>query len=149
MSKETFDYSEQYKNFYEAWGKTMTEAMDVWRANPLLFNEGADEGPDKTAHYKKLYEAWEKSSSEIMETWVNSPLFASNIGKAVEKSSEIKKYFDEVVEKTLKNMRFPSKSDIDRVLSSINNLEAKMNDLSDKIDDMNQARNPSKKRTRS
>ena len=70
-----------------------------------------------------------------METWVNSPLFASNIGKAVEKSSEIKKYFDEVVEKTLKNMRFPSKSDIDRVLSSINNLEAKMNDLSDKIDD--------------
>lgn len=139
MSKEDFDYSEQYKNFYEAWEKTMTEAMDIWRDNPL-FSEEAGEGADMAQHYKKFYETWESSSSEIMEKWVNSPLFASNIGKALQKSSELKKYFDDAVEKTLKNMNFPSKNDVDRVLSSINNLEAKLNDLSDKIDDMNQPR---------
>src|SRR3972149_8255055 len=100
---------------------------------------------DYTEHYKKFYETWEKTMSEVLEKWVNSPLFAANIGKAVEKSSEFKKYFDEAVEKTLKNMRFPTKGDIDRVLASINNLEAKVNDLLDKVDDYNKPARPSKK----
>jgi hypothetical protein len=33
-------------------------------------------------------------------------------------------------------MRLPTKNDIDRVLASLNNLEAKINDLSDKIDEI-------------
>ena len=122
----------------------MTEAMDVWKSNPL-FKGDAGEGTDTAAHYKKFYETWEKSSSEIMEKWVNSPLFAANIGKAVERSSELKKYFDEAVEKTLKNMRFPTKNDVDRLHASINNLEEKINDLTDKIDDLSGPKKTTKK----
>ncbi len=147
MSKEAFDYTEHYKKFYEAWEKTMAEAMDMWKKNPVAkseSNEGNDDY-DPIAQYKKFYDTWEKSSSEVLEKWVNSPLFAANIGKAVEKSSEFKKYFDEAVEKTLKNMRFPTKGDIDRVLASINNLEAKVNDLLDKVDDYNKPARSSKK----
>ncbi|HET7290607.1 MAG TPA: poly(R)-hydroxyalkanoic acid synthase subunit PhaE [Thermodesulfobacteriota bacterium] len=147
MSKENFDYTEHYKKFYEAWEKTMSEAMDMWKKNPLAKGEAAEskEDYDPIAQYKKFYDTWEKSSSEVLEKWVNSPLFAANIGKAVEKSSEFKKYFDEAVEKTLKNMRFPTKSDIDRVLSSINNLEAKVNDLLDKMDDISKPARTTKK----
>lgn len=138
MSRESFDYTEQYKKLYEAWEKTMSEAMDVWKKNPLV-KTGVEEAEeyDPVEQYKKFYEAWEKSSSEILEKWVNSPLFAANIGKAVEKSSDLKKHFDEAVEKVLKNMRFPTKTDIDRVLASINNLEEKINDLADKIEETN------------
>lgn len=138
MGNESFDYTEQYKKLYEAWEKTMSEAMDVWKKNPLM-KTGVEEAEeyDPVEQYKKFYEAWEKSSSEILEKWVNSPLFAANIGKAVEKSSDLKKHFDEAVEKVLKNMRFPTKTDIDRVLSSINNLEEKINDLADKIEEAN------------
>lgn len=138
MSSESFDYTEQYKKLYEAWEKTMSEAMDVWKRNPLV-KSGVEEAEeyDPVEQYKKFYEAWEKSSSEILEKWVNSPLFAANIGKAVEKSSDLKKHFDEGVEKVLKNMRFPTKTDIDRVLASINNLEEKINDLADKIEEAN------------
>jgi hypothetical protein len=137
MSKEAFDYTEHYKKFYEAWEKTMSEAMNIWKKNPLKTQSvETREDYDPIAQYKKFYETWEKSSSEVLEKWVNSPLFASNIGKAVERSSELKKYFDQAVEKTLKNMRFPTKSDIDRVLESINNLEEKINDLVDKVDDI-------------
>jgi len=137
MSSESFDYSEQYKKLYEAWEKTMTEAMDVWKKNPLV-KTGVEEAEeyDPMDQYKKFYDAWEKSSSEILEKWVNSPLFAANIGKAVEGSSDLKKHFDESIEKVLKNMRFPTKTDIDRVLSSINNLEEKINDLTDKLDEV-------------
>jgi len=147
MSKEAFDYTEQYKKFYEAWEKTMSEAMDMWKKNPLTKNEAVEKGQDydPIAQYKKFYETWEKSSSEVLEKWVNSPLFAANIGKAVEKSSEFKKYFDEAVEKTLKNMRFPTKSDIDRVLASLNNLEEKVNDIVDKVDDLSKPARTSKK----
>ena len=136
MSSESFDYSEQYKKLYEAWEKTMSEAMDVWKKNPLA-KTGVEEAEDydPMEQYKKFYDAWEKSSSEILEKWVNSPLFAANIGKAVEHSSDLKKHFDEAVEKVLKNMRFPTKTDIERVLSSINNLEEKINDLTDKLDE--------------
>lgn len=147
MSKETFDYTEHYKKFYEAWEKTMSEAIDMWKNNPLIPKEKNEQSDDydPVAQYKKLYETWEKSSSEVLENWVNSPLFASNVGKAIEKSSEFKKYFDEAVEKTLRNMRFPTKSDIDRVLASINNLEAKINDLVDKVDEIKKPARPSRK----
>jgi len=147
MNKETFDYTEHYKKFYEAWEKTMSEAMDMWKKNPIAENKENVKGGDydPIAQYKKFYETWEKSSSDVLEKWVNSPLFASNIGKAVEKSSEFKKFFDEAVEKTLKNMRFPSKGDIDRVLAAINNLEEKVNDLVDKVDDYTKPASSKKK----
>ena len=144
MSKESADHTEQYKKFYEAWEKTMTDAMDIWKSNPLFKGE-APGGADNAAHYKKFYETWEKSSSEIMEKWVNSPLFAANVGKAVEKSSELKKYFDEAVEKTLKNMQFLTKNDVDRLHASINKLEEKINDLTDMIEDLKQPKKTTRK----
>ena len=147
MSKEAYDFAEQYKEFYEKWEKSMTEAMKVWASSPIMSREteGRDENFDPVSHYKKFYETWEKTSSDMMEEWVNSPLFAASMGKAVEKSSDLKKHFDEVVEKTLKNMRFPSKKDIDRLLVSINKLEAKINDLTDKVDDLSVTKKTGKK----
>lgn len=42
-------------------------------------------------------------------------------------------------------MRFPTKSDIDRVLASLNNLEEKVNDIVDKVDDLSKpVRTPKK-----
>ena len=122
----------------------MTEAMDLWKSNPL-FSEEAKDGANQADHYKKFYETWEKSSAEMMENWVNSPLFAANMGKAVERSSELKKYFDEAVERTLKSMRFPTKNDVDRLHASINRLEEKVNDLTDKIEDLNKPRKTTRK----
>ena len=136
MAKESNDYTEQYKKFYEAWGKTMTEVVDFWKQNPLAGKTQSGESVDLKKFYKDFYDRWENSASDTLENWVNSPLFANNIGKLIEKSSEFKKHFDDIVEKTLKSMRFPSKSDVDNILAAINNLEAKVNDLDDKIESL-------------
>lgn len=148
MSKEKFDYTEFYKKFYEGWEKTMSEAMEMWTKSPLL-NKGESGGTaseyDPVASYKKFYQTWEKTTSDALEMWLNSPLFTANMGKAVEKSSEFKRYLDEVIEKSLKNVRIPTKTDIDRVLSSINNIEAKINDLTDKVDELKTSKQASKK----
>lgn len=138
MSKN-FDYSEFYKKFYEGWEKTMSEAIDIWTKSPFLNKAESGQNNaefDPVANYKKFYETWEKTTSEALEMWLNSPLFAANMGKAIEKSSEFKKYLDEVIEKNLKNMRIPTKTDVDRILSTINNIEAKINDLMDKVEEI-------------
>lgn len=141
MSEEKSDYIDYYKKFYEVWEKTMSEAVEMWSKRPFL-NKGGAAGNDKAidfdpaAYYKRFYEIWEKTMSEAMETWLKSPLFAASTGKIVEQSSGLKKYLDEVMERSLKNMHLPTKNDIDRVLASLNNLEAKINDLWDKIDEL-------------
>ncbi len=141
MSEEKFDYMDYYKKFYEVWEKTMSEALEMWSKSPFL-NKDVAAGNDKTMdfdpalYYKKFYETWEKSMSEALEMWLKSPLFAASAGKLIEKSSGFKKYLDEVMERSLNNMRLPTKNDIDRVLASLNNLEAKINDLWDKIDEL-------------
>lgn len=138
MTQERFDYVEFYKKFYEAWEKTMSEAVDMWSKSPMLNKEQGGKAADfdPMSYYKKFYETWEKTMSEGLETWLKSPLFASSMGKAIERSSEFQKYFNEAIDKSLENMHVPTKTDIDKVLSAVNNVEAKINDLWDKLDDL-------------
>lgn len=149
MTNENMEYGEYYKRFYEIWEKSMSEALDIWKKNldKSIKNEG-DKPIDfsNVEIYKKFYETWEKSTSEALEKYINSPIFALNIGKAVERSSELKKYFDEVVEKSLKNLRLPSKNDIDRIHNAINSIEAKINDLSEMVEELKTSKMPSKKK---
>jgi len=148
VSKENINYEEYYKGFYKIWERSISDALEMWKKRP---SQGGNEAGEKTqdfdsvTYYKKFYETWEKTTSEALEKWVNSPLFASNMGKIIEKSSELKKNFDEVVEKGLKNMNIPSKGDIDRILNSINKIEEKINDLTDMVDELKIA---NKKRSR-
>lgn len=149
MSNEDVEYGEYYKRFYDIWEKSMLEALDMWKKN--LGKTIQDEGDKPTdfntvEYYKKFYETWEKTTSEALEKYINSPLFALNIGKAVERSSELKKYFDEVVEKSLKNLRLPSKNDIDRIHNAINTIEAKINDLSEMVEELRNSKMPSKRK---
>jgi hypothetical protein len=143
------EYGEYYKKFYDIWEKSMLEALDIWKKNldKTIMNEG-DKPIDfsNVEYYKKFYETWEKSTSEALEKYINNPLFALNIGKTIEKSSELKKYFDEVIEKSLKNVRLPSKNDIDRIHNAINSIEAKINDLSEMVEELKSSKMPSKRK---
>jgi hypothetical protein len=149
VSNENIEYGEYYKRFYDFWEKSMLEALDIWKKNldKNIKNEGGKSIEfDTVEYYKKFYETWEKTSSDALEKYINSPVFALNIGKAVEKSSELKKYFDDVVEKSLKNLRLPSKNDIDRIHNAINTIEAKINDLSEMVEELKSSRKLSKKK---
>jgi hypothetical protein len=149
VTNENMEYGEYYKKFYDIWEKSMLEALDIWKKNldKTIMNEG-DKPIDfsNVEYYKKFYETWEKSTSEALEKYINSPLFALNIGKTIEKSSELKKYFDEVIEKSLKNVRLPSKNDIDRIHNAINSIEAKINDLSEMVEELKSSKMPSKRK---
>jgi hypothetical protein len=152
MSQEKFDQTDYFKKFYEVWEKTLFDTFEMWSKSPFVNKSGAagNDKPidfDPAVYYKKFYETWEKSMSEALEMWLKSPLFASSAGKMVEKSSEFKKYMDEVMERSLRNMHFPTKGDIDRILTSLNNLEAKINDIWDKVDEIKTVERASNKKS--
>jgi len=141
-SPELKDY---YKKFYEAWKNTVVESSDIWNSS---LSNAEDSSPENKEDnhidtYKKFYEVWEKSASDALETWVNSPIFASNIGKTINSTSDVKIQLNKIIEGYLKSMRLPTKGDVDKALASIVLIEEKLNDLLDKVDDL------SKKKARS
>ena len=73
-------------------------------------------------YFKKLYESWEESTNKMMDVWMNSPL----MDRAVEKSSEFKDYIHGFIEQTLETRCSPQKREMDRLVDTIDSLEAKI-----------------------
>jgi len=142
MTKRTTETADFYKKFYKAWENALGEAFDMWAKSPFLSKNKTGSEPadgtkfDPNTYYKRFYEVWEKYFSETLEAWEKTPLFSQAVGKAVERSSELKKTVDDIMERTLRNMNLPSKNDIDRALAAINKIEEKVNDLIDKVDEI-------------
>jgi hypothetical protein len=139
MSEQNFSHAEFYKRFYDIWEKTLGEAFDIWAKSPFLKNAPSVEGDpnfNPNVYYKKFYDIWEKTTSEAVEMWLKTPLFASTVGKAVEQSSEFKRYVDQVMERSLKSLQLPTKGDIDKTLAAINKIEEKINDLIEKVEEL-------------
>jgi len=139
MSEQGFNQTEFYKKFYQSWEKTFEEAFEMWTNSPLL-NKESQAGNIKNLNpgeqYKKFYGVWEQTMSDALEMWQKTPLFASSIGKAIEKSSELKTYVDKMMEHALTNMHLPTKNDMDKTLAAINNIEEKINDLIERVEDL-------------
>ncbi len=106
-SPELKDY---YKKFYEAWKNTVVESSDIWNSSLSNADVSSPENNEDNHidTYKKFYEVWEKSASDALETWVNSPIFASNIGKTINSTSDVKIQLNKIVEGYLKSMRLPN-----------------------------------------
>jgi hypothetical protein len=97
---------------------------------------------DYFSYFKKLYESWEKSMSQALEVWLKTPLLINTSEKAVEKSAEFNNYIHDIMERTLKQRYFPMKDDMDKVITSLDKLEIKVNELSERIKELQTAKKP-------
>lgn len=104
---------------------------------------------DYFIYFKKLYESWEKSMSRALEVWLKNPLFTSTTEKAIEKSAEFKNYIHDIMERTLKQRYFPTKNDIDKLITSLDTLETKVIELSEKITELQVDEKPTSRHKRS
>ncbi len=96
--------------------------------------------PEGESHYftyfKKLYESWEKSMTQALELWYKNPLVTNSSERALEKSEELKNYVYDIMERALKTRYHPIKGDVDKIISALDNIEQKLQDLSLKIDSL-------------
>jgi hypothetical protein len=91
---------------------------------------------DYFSYFKKLYESWEKSMSQALEVWLKNPLLTNTTEKAIEKSAEFKTYIHDIMERTLRQRYFPIKDDMDKVIMSLDKLEIRVNELSDRFNEL-------------
>jgi len=101
---------------------------------------------DYFSYFKKLYESWEKSMSRALEVWLKNPLFTSTTEKAIEKSAEFKNYIYDIMERTLKQRYFPTRNDMDKLMTSLDMLETKVSELSEKINELQVGEKPTSRR---
>lgn len=146
MSETSPELKDYYKKFYEAWKNTVLESSDIWNSDLSSSQNLSSEESEinNMDTYKEFYEVWEKSASQTLEMWINSPIFASNMGKTLDNTSDVKIHLNKIVEGYLKSMRLPTKGDVDKALASIILIEEKLNDLLDKVDNLSKEKSKSR-----
>ncbi len=104
---------------------------------------------DYFSYFKKLYESWEKSMSQALEFWFKNPLLTNTTEKAIEKSAEFKNYIYDIMERTLRHRYFPMKDDMNKVITYLDKLEIRVDELSERIDELQVVERPTLKHKKS
>lgn len=94
---------------------------------------GIGQAFDFTA-YKRLYDIWTRSFTEMFDEMLKTPAFAATMGHALDQSVEFKKYFDEAIEETLKQMRLPTAADTKELHRQLNGLVVQLDRLETRLD---------------
>lgn len=85
--------------------------------------------------FKQSFDVWEKATSQLMETWLESPLVLEPAGAMLTAMMKTKVVTDRAVEKWWGSCGLPTKRDQERALHALNELERRLLDLEDKLED--------------
>lgn len=84
----------------------------------------------------EMFAVWQKMMSESMETLLRSPLFLATMGKGLENSLVFKEQIDKSLQAYLQALNLPSTKDVQRVLEGLRRLQAEVEALRAKVDQL-------------
>jgi len=87
----------------------------------------------------EMFAVWQKMMSESMETLLRSPLFLAAMGKGLENSLLVKEQVDKSLQAYLQALNLPSTKDVQRVLEGLRSLQAEVEALRAKVDQLLEA----------
>lgn len=85
--------------------------------------------------YKKWFNAWEGASAQVLEAWMKSPLVLGPAGAWLTASMKAKAKADEMTATFWGNLGLPTKRDQERSLHKLNQLESRLLDLEEKLEE--------------
>jgi hypothetical protein len=85
--------------------------------------------------FKQSFDAWEKSTSALLETWLESPLVLEPAGLALTAMMKAKTQSDKLMALWWGSLGLPTKRDQERALHALNELESRLLDLEEKLED--------------
>jgi hypothetical protein len=85
--------------------------------------------------YKKAFFAWENATAKVLEAWLRSPLVLGPSGAMLTATMRAKAQGDKAVALFWGSMGLPTKRDQERILHALNQLESRLIDLDEKLDD--------------
>lgn len=81
-----------------------------------------------------MYESWEKAMAEAMEKLTQDEAFVKNLTKAFTGTLDVRTQISSQLEKYLKSINMPTRTDLERLLGYLQRIESKLLDLEDRLD---------------
>lgn len=85
---------------------------------------------------KQAFHAWEQLTNQYMEALLRNQQLLDVGGVTLENSLHMKQQIDRMVEATITNMQLPTRSDMDRALRKLNELEILLREVNEKLDQL-------------
>ncbi len=89
--------------------------------------------------FKKYFNAWEGQTATFMEAWLKSPLVLEPAGHALSAVMKTKAASDKAAASFWGNMGLPTKRDQERTLHALNQIQSRLLDLEEKLEDQRAA----------
>jgi hypothetical protein len=88
--------------------------------------------------WKKGFDAWEGATAEWLEQVLKSPLVLSPTGHLLTAAMKAKAARDQWVHRTWASLGLPTRRDQERTLHALNQLQSRLLDLEDKLEERTQ-----------
>jgi hypothetical protein len=86
--------------------------------------------------WKKGFDAWESATAKYLETWMRSPLVLGPAGVWLTAMMKAKTASDKAMATGWGALGLPTKRDQERILHSLNQIQSRLIDLEEKLEDM-------------
>lgn len=83
---------------------------------------------------RTMLQAWEKTTAETLEKLTHDEAFLKQMSQVLGSSLDVKKQMEAHAEKYLQSINMPTRSDLDRILTYLQRIEARLLDLEDRLD---------------
>ncbi|MCO4783224.1 MAG: hypothetical protein KC646_12940 [Candidatus Cloacimonetes bacterium] len=91
---------------------------------------------DPFSMQKKMFDEWEKSTAEYVDKVMRDPSFMKTISQNMGSTLDMQDAIKEQTNKVLKSMNVPTEDSLDGLYKTVHNLETRMLDFEEKIDDL-------------
>ncbi len=85
--------------------------------------------------WKKSFDVWENETAKFLEVVMKSPTVLGPSGKLLSKAMTAKTAYDTALSHFWSGLGLPTKRDQERILHALNQLESKLMDLEERIED--------------
>jgi hypothetical protein len=90
--------------------------------------------------WKKSFDVWENETAKFLEVWMKSPMILGPSGSMLSQAMKAKSAYDKALSHLWSGIGLPTKRDQERILHALNQLESKLLDLEERLED--QSRKP-------
>ncbi|HCL56214.1 MAG TPA: hypothetical protein DHW82_04295 [Spirochaetia bacterium] len=90
----------------------------------------------ETNIFSEMMKYFQESTAQFLSKMTQDDKYVKALSRFRDSLLDVKSYSDKIVAQTMKNMNLPTKEEVERALYKMTMLEAKMNDISDKIDQL-------------
>jgi hypothetical protein len=85
--------------------------------------------------YKKGFDIWENATAKYLEHWLKSPLVLGPSGMFLGSAMKAKAAYDKATSQWIGALGLPTKRDQERSLHALNQLESRLLDLEEKLEE--------------